>query len=89
MRSLAFADRVATLREERPQRVEVWRAGQHFLDRLEIGDAIDTGVAACGGYQFEVAVRRDRRQMLVTHDLSDADNTKTDRLFHSRYVPKG
>ena len=48
--------------------------GEHFLDRREIGDAVDGGVAAGRGDQIEVAIAGDGRQVLVANDLADADN---------------
>ena len=51
---------------------------EHFLDGLEAGDAVDAGVAAGGGDELVVGVLGQRGQMLVAHDLADADDADSD-----------
>ncbi len=50
----------------------------HGLYRLEIVDAVHRSVAACGCDQAVVRVLRKRRQMLVAHDLADANDGNVD-----------
>ena len=66
---------VAVLRRHAQRhRIELRDGGEHFLDGLKAGDAVDAGVAAGGGDELVVGVPGQRGQMLVADDLADADD---------------
>ncbi|ENN85819.1 hypothetical protein RHSP_18447 [Rhizobium freirei PRF 81] len=51
---------------------------EHGFDGRERRNAFDRTMAACRGDQLEIRIIRDRREMLITDDLADADDSELD-----------
>ena len=58
------------------------------IDIAEIGDAFDTRIAANGDNEFEPRIGGDRRKMLVTGDLADADERETNTSHAPPLAPR-
>jgi hypothetical protein len=67
-------------------RVDRHVAGQQLGQGREVRDAVEVGVAADDGDQFEAVVGGDGGQVLVAGDLAQADEGEADRRHRLRTV---